>query len=321
MNRRRLIVAGVAVAMTGRLAMGAVKRDAQVGYLELVKESDGALLYREFVEEFEASGYVDGRNLKLVRRSAGGQPPRLRTFAAELAASRVDLIVAVSTDAARGAKIAAPKTPAVFVISADPVLEGLVKTLAKPEGMLTGITTYSVGLTAKRLQILKEAFPTARRIAAVGSSLSMSTVAFNDAARALQLEIQQYLINSTFEYRDAAAAIARSTCDAVLVVEDVDVVNNVGAFVRLMMATRKPVMFNSDLFVNEFGLMSYGVNLRQQYRRAAGMAARLLEGARAGETPVELPAGYELVVNARAAQDYSIVLPREFLARADRVIR
>ena len=307
--------------MTGRLAMGAVKRDVRVGYLELVKESDGALLYREFVEEFEAAGYVTGRNLRLSRKSADAKPERLRTLAADLAASKVDLIVAASTEGARGAKLGAPKTAVVFVISGDPILEGLVKSLARPEGMLTGITTYSIDLTAKRVQMLKEAFPKVRKIAVVGSSLSMSRVAFNDAARALQLEIEQYPIHALVDYRDAAAAIARSTSDAVLVVEDVDVVNNVGAFVRLMMATRKPVMFNSDLFVDEFGLMSYGVSMRQQYRRAARIAARLLEGARASETPVELPASYELVVNARAAEDYSIALPREFLARADRVIR
>ena len=320
MNRRRLLVAGVAVAMTGRLATGAAKRDAHVGYLEFVKESDGALLYREFVEEFEAAGYVNGRNLKLSRRSAGGQPERLRNLAADLAANKVDLIVAASTDAARGAKVGAPKTPVVFVISGDPVLEGLVKSLGKPGGMLTGITTYSVDLTAKRLQILKEAFPKVRKVAVVGASPSMSAVAFNDAARALDLEIHRYLIHATYEYRDAAVAISRSTADAVLVVEDFDAVNN-SAFVRLMMATRRPVMFNSDLFVDEFGLMSYGVSMRQQYRRAARIAARVLEGAKPADTPVELPARYELVVNTRSADEYSIVLPRELLLRADRVIR
>jgi putative ABC transport system substrate-binding protein len=187
--------------------------------------------------------------------------------------------------------------------------------------MQTGITTYSVDLTAKRLQILKEAFPNTRKVAVVGSSLSMSAVEFNDAARALALEIQRYLVHSPVEYRDAAAAIARSTTDAVLVVEDVDAISNVGAFSRLMMATRRPVMFNSDLFVEQFGLMSYGVSLPQQYRRVARIAAKVLEGARPAETPVELPARYELVVNARAAEEYAITLPREFLARADRVVR
>jgi putative ABC transport system substrate-binding protein len=324
-NRRRLLVGGIevdtAVAIKGRLAQGAAKRDAHVGYLELVKESDGALLYREFFEEFEAAGYVSGRNLKLTRKSAGGATSRLATLAAELAALKVDLILASSTDAARSAKFGAPKTPVVFVISGDPVLEGLVKTLARPEGMLTGITTYSVDLTAKRLQILKEAFPNAHKVAVVGSSSSMSTVAVHDAARALQLEIQQYLIHATADYRDTAVAITRGTTDAVLVVENVDAVNNVGAFVRLMMATRRPVMFNSDLFVDEFGLMSYGVSMRQQYRRAARIAARILEGAKASDTPVELPIRYELVVNARSAEEYSIVLPRGLLLRADRVIR
>ena len=324
MNRRRLLVAGVAgvAAVTvGRLAKGAAKRDAHVGYLELVKESDGTLLYREFVEEFELAGYVNGRNLKLARKSAGARPERLRSLAADFAASKVDLIVAASTDAARGAKFGAPKAPAVFVISGDPVLEGLVKTLSKPHGMLTGITTYGADLTGKRLQILKEAFPKVRNIAVVGSNLSLSAVAFDEAARSLQLEITRFPIHQLSEYRDVAAAIMRSPADAVLVVEDADTITNIGAFVRLMMATRRPVMFNTDLFVDEFGLMSYGVSLRQQYRRAARMAARVLEGTKPADLPVELPSRYELVLNVRSAEEYAIVLPRELLQRADRVIR
>jgi putative ABC transport system substrate-binding protein len=323
-NRRRLLVAGiggVAAATAGRLAKGAAKRNAHVGYLELVREADGALLYREFVEEFEAAGYGVGRNLRIARKSAAASPSQLSTLAADLAAAKVDLILASSTQAARFAKFGAPKTPVVFVISGDPVLEGLVKALSRPQGMLTGITTYGVDLTAKRLQILKEAFPKVRNVAVVGSNLTMSTVAFDAAARSLSLEITHFPIHQLAEYRDVAAAITRSSADAVLVVEDADTITSLQTFVRLMMATRRPVMFNTDLFADEFGLMSYGVSLRQLYRRAARMAASVLEGAKPADVPVELPSRYELVVNVRSAEEYSIVLPRELLQRADRVIR
>lgn len=323
MKRRRVLAAGVALALAARVAGGALKANARVGYLEYVKASDGERLYREFIDGLGDHGYVESRNLRVVRRSADGQSERLRSLAAELAAAKVDVILAASAEAARSAKVAAPGIATVFVISSDPVLEGLVTSLSRPQGHLTGLVTRSEDLTAKRLQILKEAFPAIRTIAIVGSNLAMSRVAFDEPARRLQLQILQFPVHQFVDYRDAAAAIARSTADAVLVVEDADTVTNMSAFARLMMATRKPVMFNADVFIEGegWGLMAYGVSLRQQYRRAGGIAARLLEGTKPSVIPVEFPTHYELVVNARAAEEYGITLPREFLARADRVIK
>jgi putative ABC transport system substrate-binding protein len=323
MNRRRLIAASIAVAVAWRPALAAPRPNARVGYLELVKASDGERLYREFVEGLRSHGYVEGRNLRVLRRSAVAQPERLRALAAELAAAKVDVILATTAEAALSAKVGAPGTAAVFVISSDPVLEGLVVSLSQPQGYLTGLVTRSEDLTAKRLQLLKEAFPRLRTVGIVGSNLSVSRVAFNDAAARLQVSILQFPIHQFDDYRDAAAAIARSTADAVLVVEDADSVTNMTAFTGLMMATRLPVMFNADVFVegDGFGLMAYGVSLRQQYRRAADIAVRLLEGAKPYDIPVEQPTRYELVINLRAAEVYSIALSPDFLIRADRVIR
>jgi putative ABC transport system substrate-binding protein len=322
-NRRRLIAASIVVAIGWRPASGAPKPNARVGYLELLKESDGERLYREFVEGLQSHGYVEGRNLRMVRRSAAARLERLRYLAAELGAAKVDVILAVSTEAARSAKVAAPGIATVFVISGDPVLEGLVVSLSRPQGHLTGLTSRGEDLTAKRLQILKEAFPRIHTVAIVGSNLSMSSVAFDEPARRLQLGVLQFPVHQFDDYRDAAAAISRSVADAVLVVEDADAVTNLYAFVRLMMATRRPVMFNADVFVEGegFGLMAYGVSLRQQYRRAADFVARLLQGTKPSDLPVEFPTRYELVVNLRVAGEYAIALPREFLLRADRVIR
>ena len=320
MNRRRLLGAGIAAVVAWGPARAAPKANARVGYLELVKESDGEVLYREFVEGLQSQGYVEGRNLRLLRKSAGARPERLSTLAAELGAAKVDVILAASTEAARRVKFGAPRIPTVFVTSGDPVLEGLVTSLSRPQGLFTGLTTRSEDLTAKRLQFLKEAFPQVRKVAVVGSNVSMSGVAFDEPARRLQLDILQFPIHQFDDYRDAAAAIARSAADAVLVVEDADAVTNLGTFVGLMMATRRPVMFNADVFVENGGLMAFGVSLRQQYRRAAYFAARLLDGAKPSDLPVEFPTRYELVINRRTAEVYRIVLPREFLQRADRVI-
>jgi putative tryptophan/tyrosine transport system substrate-binding protein len=324
-DRRQLIAASVAgaFAFAWRPAIGAPKANARVGYLEFVRASDGERLHREFVEGLAGRGYVDGRNLRIVRRSADARSERLRSLAAELAAAKVDVILAASAEAARSAKVAAPGVATVFVISSDPVLEGLVSSLSRPQGNLTGLVTRGEDLTAKRLQILKEAFPGVRTVAIVGSNLAISRVAFDEAARLLQLEILQFPVHRSDDHRDAAAAIARSAADAVLVVEDADAVTNIGVFTRLMMATRKPAIFNADLFIegDGWGLMSYGVSLSQQYRRAADIVARVIEGAKPSAIPVEFPTRYELVVNTRAAEEYAITLPRDFLARADRVIR
>jgi putative ABC transport system substrate-binding protein len=281
MNRRRLIAAGLVIAAASRLALGASKPNARVGYLEFVRSSDGERLYREFVEGLASHNYVEGRNLRILRRSADARNERLRSLAPELAAAKVDVILATSPEAARSAKVAAPGIATVFVISADPVLEGLVTNLSRPQGYLTGLVTRSEDLTAKRLQLLKEAFPGIRTIAIVGSNLAMSRAAFAEPAQRLRLEILQFSVHQFEDYRDAAAAIARSGAGAVLVVEDPDAVTNMRAFSGLMMATRKPVMFSADVFIegDGWGLMAFGANLRQQYRRAADMTARLLGGA------------------------------------------
>lgn len=317
MHRRRFVAAGIAAAIATRSALAAPRTNARVGYLELVSAADGELLYRDFVEGLKRHGYVEGRNLRLLRRSGDGETEmRLSSLAAELAAERVDVVLSATTVAARSAAKGAPKIPAVFLASGDPRLEGLVTSLSRPEGNLTGIVTQGEDLTAKRLQLLKQAFPAIRTVAIVGSTLSMSRSAFADAASKLQLATLQFPAHRRDEHGEVAAAIRRSAANAILVVDDADAMPAVQSFTRLMMATRLPVMFNSDVFVEHFGLMAYGASLRPQYRRAAGIVARLLEGAKPSAIPVEMPTRYELVFNRRAMEEYALPLPRDFLAQA-----
>ena len=321
-TRRRLIVLALSAFATSRVA-AALRPNARIGYLEHAKASDGERLYREFVEAMQSHGYATGRNLTIVRRSADLETHRLRPFAAEMAAARLDVIVATTIEAAKAAKVAAPRVPTVFVAAGDPVHEGLVASIARPGGLITGVVTRGADLTAKRLQLLRDAFPRVSSVAVVGSNVAMARAAHADAAQRLGLAIQTFAMNDPVEYRDAAAAIARSAAEAVLVVQDADEVTNLNAFTRVMMATRRPVMFNADVFVEAegWGLMAYGVSLRERYRRVAAITARVLEGAKPGEIPVEQPTRYELVVNQRSADEYGIALPREFVERADRVIR
>ena len=157
----------------------------------------------------------------------------------------------------------------------------------------------------------------------MGSNLCLSRVAFDEPARRLALAILPFPVHQFEDYRDAAAAIARSAADAVLVVEDADAVTNMAAFSRLMMATRKPVMFNADVFIEGegWGLMAYGVSLRQQYRRAADLAARLLEGAKPSAMPVEFPDALRACGQPSGGRRIRDRAAARVPARADRVIR
>lgn len=320
--RRRFLALAAGALATSRLR-AAPRADARVGYLEQTRASDGERLYRAFVDGMQAHGYVAGRNLTLMRRSADAEPQKLRPAAAEMAAGRVAVIVATTIEAAKASKVAAPKVPAVFIAAGDPVHEGLVKSLARPGGLLTGILVRGEDLTAKRLELVKDAFPHARAIAIVGSNVSLARAAYAAPAKRLGLAVHEYAINDPTAFRDAAGAIARGSDDAILVVEDADEITNLPAFTRVMQSTRRPVLYNADAFVegDGWGLMSYGVSLVDRYRRAAAIAARVLEGAKPADIPVEQPDRYELVINMRVADDHAIRLPREFVQRADRVIR
>jgi len=234
------MLAGMAAAVAGP-GLAAPRANARIGYLERVKESDGEALYRDFVEAMEAKGYAVGRNLRILRRSASAQPERLRALAVELANEKVDLIVATTTEAAKAAKVAAPRTPVVFVISGDPVLEGLVASIARPAGNATGLVTRGEDLTGKRLELLKDAFPRLRTVALVGSNVSIARIDAAAPAARLGLAIVPYAINHPDDYRDQAAAILRGASDAVFVVEDADEIVGLTPFTLLMMATRRPV--------------------------------------------------------------------------------
>jgi putative ABC transport system substrate-binding protein len=322
--RRQLMLAGLAGALA-RPVLAAPRANARIGYLERVKESDGEMLYRDFVEAMQQRGYASERNLRILRRSANAQPERLRPLAVDLANEKVDLIVATTTEAAKAVKVAAPRTPVVFVISGDPVLEGLVASIARPGGNATGLVTRSEDLTGKRLQMMKDAFPRLRTVALVGSNVSMARTEAAAPAARLGIALVPYAINHPDDYRDQAAAILRGPSDAVLVVEDADEIVGLTPFTlphdghaAARDVHRRRVRRNGR---QRAGLMAYGVSLHEQYRRVATLVARVLEGCKAGRRPVEQPTRYELVINLRAAEQYGIALPPEFVQRADRLIR
>jgi putative ABC transport system substrate-binding protein len=274
---------------------------------------------RAFVEAMQELGWVDGQNITILRRSAEGRTERYLALAQELAALKVDLIVA-------SAQIILPESvrrvteaiPIVMIGAGDPVGLGLVKSLARPGGNITGLTS-SVGrpLEEKRLQLLKEAVPRASRIAYLSDVAADLPEA---AARALSVTLVPVFVSAPDQIPAAFATIARERPDAIFMRYGRLFWSHRRAIIEWAAKQRLPVMYPLDVFAQDGGLMSYGVSFTDLNRRAAGYADKILRGAKPGDLPVEQPTQFELIVNLKTAKALELTVARTLLLRADRVI-
>jgi len=292
-------------------------RLAKIGYLEFgPAPSNPARNAELFRQELGALGYVEGRDYVMEYRFAGGQFDRLPDLAADLVRMPVDLVLAASTPAALAAKRATTTIPVVFTVGADPVQRGLVQSLARPGGNVTGFTS---GIhDEKRLVVLKEALPAMKRGGWICQSSGETVTA---AAKALGVDIH-FLVLAGHQELGRAFAEARSVgVDGVLVTDQPwtnDAVLQQAAELALM--HRIPAIGPAPKFAELGGLLYYGPRRGQGAARAAAMVARILKGAQPADIPVEEPTQFELVVNLRTARHLGVAIPDAFLARADRVI-
>ncbi|MGH7320767.1 MAG: ABC transporter substrate-binding protein [Candidatus Rokuibacteriota bacterium] len=269
-------------------------------------------------------GYVEGENLTSVSRA--GQDERLPELARELVRSGVSVIVAIGTPAIRAAGQATSRTPIVMVAERDPVRAGLVASLARPGGNVTGITVLVPELSAKRLEMLREAVPALRRAAVLwnpaGPGKSEEWGETEAAARALGLEFHSAPVRSRADLASAFEAAVKRRSEALLVLADALILGQAKTVADLAAKHRLPAIYPSRYFVEpgQGGLLSFGPNLLDLSRRAASYVDKLLKGAKPGELPVEQPTAFELVVNARAARALGLTLPPSILVRADNVI-
>lgn len=269
-------------------------------------------------------GFVEGRNLTIEQRWANGQTNRLGTLAAELKADKVDVIVAYGYPAALAAKISATETPTVISGAGDPVATGLVEGLARPGGFLTGVTELSTELSAKRLEILRDAVPGLRVVAMLWNAADLGMTlryrAAEDAARVLGVKVQTLGVRQPDDFNQAFAEMTRHRPDAILMVSDALTNLNRKRVVAFAADNRLPTIFESASLVRDGGLMSYGPNQSAIGERVAELVVHILRGARPADLPLELPTRFEFVINLKTARTLGLNLPPALIDRADEVI-
>jgi putative ABC transport system substrate-binding protein len=275
-------------------------------------------------QSLREAGYVEGPNLVIEWRDAGGKPERFDALAAELVRLKVDVIVAANPAATLAAKRATASIPIVMVNTPDPVQLGLVTSLGRPGGNITGTTTLSADVSVKQLELLKEAVPRAMRIAILGNPTNpwhpLAVKGAEAAGRALAVQLQIREARDRKELDDAFAAMSRDRADAVVVLADPMIFFYRTRVADLAAKRRLPAMYGVRGHVDAGGLMSYWANQVELYQRVASYVDRILKGARPADLPIEQPTEFELVINLRTAKALGLTIPPSLLARADKVI-
>jgi putative ABC transport system substrate-binding protein len=280
---------------------------------------------RAFHRGLKETGYVEGQNVAIEYRWAEGQHGRLATFADELVRRQVAVIVAPGEPATLAAKAATTTIPVVFAVAEDPVRRGLVASLARPGGNLTGINFFNAELVAKRLELLRELVPAASRVAVLVNPSNVASggrteIEVEAAARVIGLQIQVLNASTSREIDAAFAALVRERAHALFVGPD-GFLNSRRVQLATMAARHLvPVTSATREIAEAGGLMSYGQNISDAWRQLGVYAGRILKGAKPAELPVEQASRFELVINAQTARMLGLTVPPTLLATADEVI-
>jgi ABC-type uncharacterized transport system substrate-binding protein len=298
----------------------------RVGFLGPRSRSDGAPFIDAFLQGLRELGWAEGQNIAIEFRFAEGRLDRLPDLAADLVRLKVDVILATSTPPAAAAKNATRTIPIVMATSADPVELGLVASLARPGGNVTGLS-FSVGLevVGKGLELLKETVPKVRRVAVLsnpgnpGNTLANEVV--KSTARSLGVQLQFLEARGPNEFEAAFAAMARERAGALLVVPDAVFGLHRARLQSLAAKSRLPAMYGLREYAEAGGLMSYAVDLRDSFRRSATYVDKILKGAKPADLPIEQPTTFELVINLKTAKALGLTIPQSMLMRANEVIQ
>jgi putative ABC transport system substrate-binding protein len=323
MRRRQFI------GLLGTMAVGSplVTRAQQakrpiIGFLGVSTSSAWTHWTGAFVRRLGELGWTEGRNLTIEYRWAEGRGERYVEVAAEFVRLKVDVIV-TGGSAIQAAMQATSTIPIVFALSVDPIAGGLVTSLARPGGNVTGLSVLSNETASKRLEILREGIPGLRRLAVLGNGSYAGSIdemrEVQSAARSLGIEVDRLEIRHAADIAPAFDKLKSGT-QALYVCPDALVNANRARIGILALGVRVPTMFGFREYVDPAGLMSYGPHVPDLFRRAGEYVDKILRGAKAGELPVEQPTKFELVVNLTVAKALGIKLPEAFLLRADEVI-
>jgi putative tryptophan/tyrosine transport system substrate-binding protein len=329
LRMRRSLLCAIAATLTAPLASFAQPQQkvSRIGFLAArsrVASSGPDIYYEAFARELSALGYADNKNIMIEWRFADGKYERLPELAADLVRQNVDVLVTHGTPGTRAAKQATPTIPIVMVGSGDAVGAGLVTNLARPEGNVTGSTFFQPELLAKRLEILKEAKPRISRVgylvnAANPSAIGPALRAMEIAGKSLQIDVQPFPVRGVSDFPNTFSAMAAKQIDGLVISEESTMLNNARIIVDLA-AKHRIASIGGKEFADAGGLVGYGVNLIEIYRRAASTVDKILKGAKPADLPVTRPTTFELVVNVKTASVLGIKMPESMLLRADKVI-
>lgn len=326
MDRRAfigLVASGALVEAYAARAQQPAGKVYRIGMLEAVPAAQNAANLDAFRKGLAGFGYVEGRNLTIEYRSADGQAERFPDLASELVRLKVDLIVTRGTPAATAAKMATETTPVIMATMGDPRI--IVASFARPGGNVTGVTTFSTELTAKRIELLKELVPRLSRVALLHN---MSNPAVppeweetKKAARSLAIRAELFDVRSEEDLRRAFDVAVREHVGAIVVGADGIMQAHQRAIIELSARNELPAVYPARDFVEAGGLIAYAVNYPDLYFRFARYVDKIFKGAKPGDLPVEQPTKFELVINLKTAKTLGLPIPQSLLLRVDEVIR
>jgi putative ABC transport system substrate-binding protein len=321
MRRREFIALTVGSAAAWPLAARAQQRPAKIARIGII---DDTPIWDHFRQGLRDLGHVEGRDIAIEYRSAQGQAERLAAVANELAALPVDIIAVSGSAAARAAQQATTTIPVVMIAIGDPVRAGLVSSLARPGGNVTGNTILGTEMSAKRLQLLKEIAPGVFRVAFLWNRNNGSHLAYLEEWRALAPRLSVELVfvelHSVDQLEPTFAGMMRERADALSITADPFHLSQIAWIIDFAAKHRLPTMYTVKDNVASGGLMSYGPSLADLYRRAAGYVHKILQGTKPADLPVEQPVKFELVVNLKTAKALALEIPANLLAIADEVV-
>ena len=325
---RKVVICLLTTALLSTVPFAEAQQPARfhrIGILELASPSASAHGHKAFQRGLRELGYIEGKNIILEYRYADGKLDLLPELAADLVRLKVDAIVTRSTAPIRAAKNASKTIPIVFATAGAPVEDGLVSSLARPGGNVTGLTLLSTELDGKRLELLKETFPKVTRVAllwTVGSA--RGDLRFREmeaAAKTLGLRLQSLGVTGSDDFEKVFEAAKNAGAQALTSVPSPFLATHRALIFDFAAKNRLPAMYSTSDFVEAGGLMSYGPDLLDNWRRAAIFVDKILKGAKPADLPVEQPMKFELIINLKAAKQIGVTIPPNVLARADKVVR
>jgi putative ABC transport system substrate-binding protein len=321
-RRHFLIASGAFLAAPFTVSAQSARRLPLLAY---VANRPGPMAFdHAFLRGLRELGYVEGQNIRIESRFGDGMDGRLPALMTEVIGLNPDLIVTASSQAAPAAKNATASIPIVMAISADAVRDGLVASLARPGGNVTGMSIFVRETSGKRLELLKEMLPGLTRVATIRNSGNPSNLPLlRDTevfAEALGLKLHSVGVREPGELEAAFASIARERAGALSVISDAFMFTNRHSVVALAARKRLPAIYPDNVYVEAGGLMSYGPSIPAAFHRAAYFVDRILKGAKPADLPVEQATQFELVISLKTAKALGLTMPQSILARADRVI-